>query len=216
MTIPDTATLVRRAASLLVSFGFVMFAGAGSAAAAPVEGKDYAAVPLPQPTPGGKIEVTEFFWYGCPHCFALEPKLQAWAARLPKDVQFRRVPAVLAAHWQPMAKSFYALEATGVDLHSKMFNAIHVEKINLNDEQTFLQWAGKQGADSAKVGEAYRSFGVNSKLQAARQLNVSYGLTSVPSLVVGGKYLTSPSMAGGADQMFEVVDYLVEQARKGR
>ena len=209
-------TFAQRAASLLALFGFVLFAGGAAAAATPVEGKDYVAVPLPQPTAGGKIEVTEFFWYGCPHCFALEPKLQAWAARLPKDVQFRRVPAVLAAHWQPMAKSFYALEATGTDLHAKMFNAIHVENINLNDEQTFLQWAAKQGADSRKIGDAYRSFGVNSKLQAARQLNVNYGLTSVPTLVIAGKYRTSPSMAGSAEQMFQVADHLIEQTRKGR
>ncbi|MBU3693658.1 MAG: thiol:disulfide interchange protein DsbA/DsbL [Rhodocyclaceae bacterium] len=191
---------------------------AGAATAAPVEGKDYVAVPLPQAQAAGsgKIEVTEFFWYGCPHCFALEPKLAAWLANQPKDVQFRRVPAVLAAHWQPMAKAFYALDATGTDLHAKIFNAIHLEKFNLDDEKTFLQWVGKQGADSAKVGDAYRSFGVQSKVQAARQMNVNFGLTSVPSLVVAGKYMTSPSMAGGADQMFEVVDYLVEQARKKR
>jgi thiol:disulfide interchange protein DsbA len=209
-------TLLHRAASLLVLLGTLLVAGPASAD--PVEGKDYVAVPLPQAQAAGtgKVEVTEFFWYGCPHCFALEPKLAAWLARLPKDVQFRRVPAVLAAHWQPMAKAFYALDASGIDLHSKMFNAIHVEKINLNDEQAFLQWVGKQGADSAKVGDAYRSFGVNSKLQAARQMNVNFGLTSVPSLVVAGKYVTSPSMAGGADQMFQVVDYLVDQARKSR
>jgi thiol:disulfide interchange protein DsbA len=205
-------TLVERTTTLLAFVGILLFAGA--AVADPVEGKDYAAVPLPQATAAGKIEVTEFFWYGCPHCFALEPKLEAWVAKLPKDVQFKRVPAVLAAHWQPMAKSFYALEATGVDLHAKMFNAIHVENINLSDEQTFLQWVGKQGADSRKIGDAYRSFGVNSKLQAARQLNVNFGLTSVPTLVIAGKYRTSPSMAGSAEQMFQVADYLIEQARK--
>jgi len=206
-------TFVDRAATLLAFVALMLMSGL--AAADPVEGKDYATVPLPQATAGGKIEVTEFFWYGCPHCFALEPKLEAWVARLPKDVQFKRVPAVLAAHWQPMAKSFYALEATGVDLHARMFNAIHVENINLSDEQTFLQWVAKQGADSRKIGDAYRSFGVNSKLQAARQLNVNYGLTSVPTLVIAGKYRTSPSMAGGADQMFQVVDFLIDQARKG-
>lgn len=207
---------LHRATGLLTLLGTLILAV--PAAAAPVEGKDYVAVPLPlaQLAGSGKVEVTEFFWYGCPHCFALEPKLTAWVAQLPKDVQFRRVPAVLAAHWQPMAKAFYALEATGVDLHARMFNAIHVERLNLNDEQTFLQWVGKQGADSAKVGDAYRSFGVGSKLQAARQMNVNLGLTSVPSLVVGGKYLTSPSMAGGTDQMFQVVDYLIEQSRRSR
>jgi len=203
---------VQRVTTLLAVVGALLVSAA--AAADPVEGKDYAAVPLPQATTAGKIEVAEFFWYGCPHCFALEPKLEAWAAKLPKDVQFKRVPAVLAAHWQPMAKSFYALEATGVDLHTKMFNAIHVENINLNDEQTFMQWVAKQGADSRKIGDAYRSFGVNSKLQAARQLNVNYGLTSVPTLVVAGKYRTSPSMAGSAEQMFQVVDFLIDQARK--
>ena len=207
-------TLVDRAASLLVFLTALLLNGA--AAADPVEGKDYATVPLPQATTAGKIEVTEFFWYGCPHCYALEPKLEAWVTKLPKDVQFKRVPAVLAAHWQPMAKSFYALEAAGVDLHAKMFNAIHVENINLNDEQTFMQWVAKQGADSRKIGDAYRSFGVNSKLQAARQLNVNYGLTSVPTLVIAGKYRTSPSMAGSAEQMFQVADHLIEQTRKGR
>jgi thiol:disulfide interchange protein DsbA len=207
-------TLLDRTTALLVFLTSLLLVG--GAAANPVEGKDYATVPLPQATVAGKIEVTEFFWYGCPHCYALEPKLEAWVAKLPKDVQFKRVPAVLAAHWQPMAKSFYALEATGVDLHTRMFNAIHVENINLNDEQTFLQWVGKQGADSRKIGDAYRSFGVNSKLQAARQLNVNYGLTSVPTLVIAGKYRTSPSMAGSAEQMFQVADQLIEQARKGR
>jgi len=208
-------TFPQRIATLLALVSTMLFAL--PLAAEPVEGRDYALVPLPQATGGGgKVEVAEFFWYGCPHCSALEPKLEVWLTRLPKDVQFKRVPAVLAAHWQPMAKSFYALEASGVDLHAKMFGAIHAENINLSDEQTFLQWVGKQGADSRKIGEAYRSFGVNSKLQAARQLNVNYGLTSVPTLVVGGKYRTSPSMAGGADQMFQVVDYLIELARKGR
>jgi thiol:disulfide interchange protein DsbA len=205
-----------RTTGLLVLLGTLLLTT--RAAAAPVEGKDYVAVPLPQAqvAGSGKVEVTEVFWYGCPHCFALEPRLAAWLSQLPKDVQFRRVPAVLAAHWQPMAKAFYALEATGIDLHAKMFNAIHIEKLNLNDEQTFLQWVGRQGVDGSKVGDAYRSFGVNGKVQAARQMNVNLGLTSVPSLVVGGKYLTSPSMAGGTDQMFQVVDYLVEQVRKGR
>jgi thiol:disulfide interchange protein DsbA len=205
-----------RTTGLLVLLGTLFLTT--RAAAAPVEGKDYVAVPLPQAqvAGSGKVEVTEVFWYGCPHCFALEPRLAAWLSQLPKDVQFRRVPAVLAAHWQPMAKAFYALEATGIDLHAKMFNAIHIEKLNLNDEQTFLQWVGRQGVDGSKVGDAYRSFGVNGKVQAARQMNVNLGLTSVPSLVVGGKYLTSPSMAGGTDQMFQVVDYLVEQVRKGR
>lgn len=209
-------SFLRRTTGLLVLLGTLVLTT--QAVAAPVEGKDYVTVPLPQAqlAGSGKVEVTEFFWYGCPHCFALEPRLATWLSQLPRDVQFRRVPAVLAAHWQPMAKAFYALEATGIDLHTKMFNAIHVEKLNLNDEQTFLQWVGKQGADGVKVGDAYRSFGVNSRLQAARQMNVNLGLTSVPSLVVGGKYLTSPSMAGGADQMFQVVDYLVEQVRKGR
>lgn len=192
----------------------MLLVGTAAHAAPPVEGKDYIAVPLPQATAGSRVEVAEFFWYGCPHCFALEPRLEGWLGRLPKDVQFRRVPAVLAAHWQPMAKAFYALEATGTDLHARMFNAIHVEKINLDDEKVFLQWVARQGADSAKVGDAYRSFGVNGKLQAARQLNVNYGLTSVPSIVVGGRYLTSPSMAGGADRMFEVVDHLIELSRK--
>lgn len=205
-------TFADRAAAVMAFLMSLFFAGA--ATANPVEGKDFATVPLPQATAAGKIEVTEFFWYGCPHCFTLDPKLEAWVSKLPKDVQFKRVPAVLAAHWQPMAKSFYALEATGVDLHAKMFSAMHVENINLSDEQTFLQWVGKQGADSRKIGEAYRSFGVNSKLQAARQLNVNYGLTSVPTLVIAGKYRTSPSMAGSAEQMFQVADHLIDQVRR--
>ncbi len=182
----------------------------------PVEGKHYLVVPAPQPGTPGKIEVAEFFWYGCPACYALEPKLEAWLKRLPADVQFRRSPAVMAPHWQPMARAFFALEATGTDLHSRIFHALHRDNVNLNEESVFLQWVGKQGADATKVGDAYRSFGVRGKVESARQQNMQFGLTSVPSLVVGGRYVTSPSLAGGADRMLEVADYLIELSRKNR
>jgi thiol:disulfide interchange protein DsbA len=187
--------------------------------AEPQAGKDYALVSPPVPTETGKkIEVLEVFWYGCPHCFDLEPELAAWVKKLPKDVVFRRMPGVLPDSWLSLAKAYYAAEALdAVDkLHAGIFNAIHLGQINLNNEKILFDWVGKQGVDSKKFADAYASFAVQNKAMRAKQLSRAYGLSGVPAIVVEGKYLTSPAMAGGNSALLAVTDELIKKARQER
>lgn len=180
-------------------------------------GKEYLPLSPPQETEApGKIEVVEFFYYGCPHCYDLEPALNAWLAKKPGDVVFRRVPAIFRESWIPLTKTYYALEALGLldKLHDKVFKAVHVDKLNLSDEKLMADWIAKQGADRQKWLDTYNSFGVQNRVKRARQLTVAYGIQGTPALVVNGKYLTSGALAGGHGKSMEVVDQLIAMARK--
>jgi thiol:disulfide interchange protein DsbA len=186
---------------------------------APDPGIDYKEVTPPQPTETpGKIEVIEFMWYGCPHCYAFEPVLTSWLQRLPSDVAFRRVPAQFSAVWVQHAKLFYALDAVGQEnrLHKTAFDSIHVGHMDLIQEADMIDWAGKNGVDKAKFTEALKSFGVAGKLRHAAQLVAAYQIDGVPALAVNGKYLTSPSMVGSQDRALQVVDYLIGMERKNK
>lgn len=189
---------------------------AGPVSAAAVLGKDYVAISPPLPTDSGpKVEVVEFFWYGCSHCFDLEPALEKWAKALPKDVAFRRVPTIFRDSWVPGAKLYYTLEAMGEleRLHKDVFDAIHVERVNLFDDKALLEWVGKKGIDPKKFSETYNSFGVQNKVQRARQITQASKADGVPALAVQGKYLTSGSMTGGYKALFAVLDELIVKAR---
>jgi thiol:disulfide interchange protein DsbA len=171
----------------------------------------------PQPTEtGNKVEVLEIFSYACPHCNELEPKINEWVKHLPPNVVYRRMPAVFRDSWLPLAKTFYALEAIGetAKLHEKVFAAIHHENVNLAEESTLFAWVEKQGVDAKKFTAAFNSFGVQSKVQRAIQLSKSYGITGVPSVIVDGKVLTSPSMTGSHESFFPVLNDLVKSAEK--
>ncbi|MDP2834024.1 MAG: thiol:disulfide interchange protein DsbA/DsbL [Pseudomonadota bacterium] len=182
-------------------------------------GKDYVEVPT-QPTSvkRGQVEVLEFFWYRCPHCFHLEPELNAWTKKLPKNVVFKRVPGVLNESWMPLTRAYYALEATGLleKLHDDVFHAIHVEGIDLNPPGAFLDWAAKKGADRKKLADAYNSFAVDAKAMRAQQMTRALKLTGVPAFVVSGKYSTSAYLTGGNPQTFKVLDELIEMESKGK
>lgn len=189
------------------------------------EGQHYTAFNPPLPTDNrDKIEVTEFFWYGCGHCFNLEPILQKWLPKLPKDVVFRRVPAVFPGkngapgNWAPAVKLFYALEAMGLQekLHSEIFDAMHIDRINLQDERQLRDWLGKKGVDTQKFFDAYNSFAIQGKLNRAMQLTVAHKLSGVPALVVDGRYTPASGAAGSYDDITTVVDQLIEKARKDR
>lgn len=179
--------------------------------------RDYMQLPTPQPTLSGKkVEVIEFFWYGCPHCYELEPHLKAWLKRKPKDVEFRHVPAIFRDSWVPNAKTFYALEALGMQekLHEQVYDAIHAENLDLNNEQLLFDWVAKHGVDRKKFADAYNSFSMQAKVSKSVQMPKDYGLKGVPSLVVDGKYLTSGSLAGSPEEVIKVLDQLIEKARK--
>ncbi|MEW6314203.1 MAG: thiol:disulfide interchange protein DsbA/DsbL [Pseudomonadota bacterium] len=188
-------------------------------AAEPVAGVDYRVISPAQPTlPGKEIEVIEFFWYGCPHCYELQPAMNAWLKKLPKDVKFRNVPAIFRDSWTPNARAFYALEAMGEGsrLHDKIFDAIHVDKIDLNSDQSLFSWLAKQGVDEKKFRDTYASFAVQSKVERSKQMSRSYQLQGTPSVVVDGKYLTAPSMTGSYERFTQVLDQLIAKARQER
>lgn len=184
---------------------------------APVEGKAYVKLSPPVPTPAnGKIEVIEFFWYGCPHCNAFEPTLEAWVKKLPADVSFRRVP--VAFRDEPFVahqRIYYALEEMGlVDaMHRKVFAAIHVDHQRLDNPAEISAFMAKNGVDATKFMSFYNGFSVQTKARQAAQLAQAYKLDGVPSLGIAGKYFTSATLAGSPQQSLAVTDYLIQQSR---
>jgi thiol:disulfide interchange protein DsbA len=158
-----------------------------------VAGHDYVVLSTPQRQEGnGKIEVVEFFSWGCPHCYEFYPKLSRWLSTLPKSTSFKRVPVGLGhPEWEALAKAYYALQSTGdVDrLDSQIFEDIHRNHVWLYDERSITAWVGKHGVDVAKFTAAFRSFGVNTAAGQAEQKSVDYQIPGVPALAIAGKYL---------------------------
>jgi len=182
-----------------------------------LEGKNYTVLKTPQPTrDDSKIEVLEFFWYGCPHCDSLHPHVKAWAKDIAQDLDFRYVPAIFRPNWATGAKAFYTLEIMGLldPLHDKMYQAIHREKVDLNDETILFGWIEKQGIDRKKFEDTFRSFSVQNQLAKSTQMSRQYQLTGVPALVVNGKYLTSAGMNSTAEETINTLKSLIDKARK--
>lgn len=183
-----------------------------------VEGKDYVKLSSPAPTAGGnKVDVVEFFWYGCPHCNAFEPSLDAWSKKLPADsVAFRRVPVSFSAMHETHAKIFYALEAMGQveAMHRKVFAAIHVQRKRLDKEADIVEFMTQNGVDGAKFTEAYKSFGVATKVRQGKSLSEAYKIDGVPSIGVAGRWFTAPSLAGSPERALAVTDALIQMAKK--
>jgi protein dithiol oxidoreductase (disulfide-forming) len=185
---------------------------------AAVEGRDYVRLNTPVPVPaGGKIDLIEFFSYGCPHCYAFEPALDQWLKKLPPDVAFRRVPAAFNAPFEGYAKLFYALEALGLTetMHKRVFAAIHVQRQRLDKEADLAALVQSGGGDGAKFIDAYKSFGVATKVNQAKQLAAGYRIDGVPALGVHGRYFTAGSLAGSHEKALTVADPLIQRARKG-
>jgi len=203
------------------SLGTVALALAAPARAqsTPVEGTQYVKLSQPVSTiaPPGKIEVIEFFWYGCPHCNAFEPALEAWVKKLPADVAFRRVP--VAFREEPFVahqRIYYALEALGQveAMHRKVFYAIHNDKQRLASPADIQAFMVKNGIDGAKFMDAYNGFGVQAKTKQARQLSEGYKIDGVPALGIHGRFFTSGTLAGTAERSLEVANFLIERSRK--
>ncbi|MBS0336548.1 MAG: thiol:disulfide interchange protein DsbA/DsbL [Proteobacteria bacterium] len=191
---------------------------APAALAQPKAGTDYSELKAPQAVEvPGKVEVVEFFWYRCPHCYSLEPVLEAWVKKLPADVQFRRIPAVLSDNWAVDARIFYAFEALGVldKVHKAFFDAIHKDRLNIANEAAMNEWLKKNGIDRKKFDDAVKSFGVQAKVKRAAQLSANYQLDGVPMLAVQGKYTVSAEQGGTQNGMLATTDHLIDVARKG-
>jgi len=195
-----------------------MFLAAGLAQAQPTAGVEYRVLSPAQPTDApGKIEVVEFFWYGCPHCYEFEPVLEPWVKKLPKDVQFRRIPAMFNDEYARGARAFYALDAIGQEerLHKALFDAVHTgSRLRVGDEAALTEWLGKHGVDTKKFAAAYRSFSVESKLKRALQLTQAYKIDGVPTMAVDGKYVVVTDKIRSFEQLISFTDYLIEQSRK--
>lgn len=194
-------------------------------------GKDYQAITPPQPTPSGKtIEVIEFFWYACPHCYHLQPALHEWRKRKPADVTFRSQPAAFDESWTQLARTFYAIEAMGAGekLHGGIFAAIHKAnrlnpKVLVKDPKSLFAWVGEQKIDAKKFTEAYNSFSVVSKTQRTVDVTSAYGVTGTPSIAIDGRYLIAPAMVPPKadnsvdyERFFKNVDQLIAMARAHR
>lgn len=171
---------------------------------------------IPTDTPN-KIEVTEIFWYGCIHCYHMDPLLNAWVKKLPADVVFKRVPGLPQQAWAPMAKAFYAMEDLKLSdkLHSALFDAVHKEKtLNPTNEPAVIDWISKKGGlDKKKVEDTFNSFSMSNRLNRAAQIFRASGATGVPSFIVDGQFLTSSTMAGGNEQALSTLDYIITNIR---
>jgi protein dithiol oxidoreductase (disulfide-forming) len=211
--------LTRRAFAgvLLAAAAGLLAPGAGAQGLQ--EGKNYFRLKSPQPVETGKkIEVIEFFSYGCPHCADLDPELQAWQKTLPADVAFRRVPVMFQDRWIGLAKVFFTLEALGVDdrMTPEVFVAVHKSGMPLWDEKTFFDWAASRGLDRKKVEEMYTSFAINGKVNRAKQLAQAYNVQSVPMVIVDGKFTTASDKVGTHAAMPAAINELIAKARAER
>jgi thiol:disulfide interchange protein DsbA len=170
--------------------------------------------PMPGDTPG-KIEVIEFFAYTCPHCAAMEPMVEKWAKTAPPDVVLKQVPVAFNASMKPLQQLYYTLEALNrPDLHAKVFTAIHQENKRLFEKKAMGDWAATLGIDRAKFDAVFDSFSVQTQAERAGQLTKQANIDGTPSFLVGGKYLTSPVMAGNSYQgALDEVDKLIPMAR---
>ena len=179
---------------------------------------EYRLIP-PQPVETGEmIEVIDFFWYGCPYCYRLQPSLEEWAKRKPADVALRRIPAILRDTWAPHARIFYTLEALGEveRLHQQVYHGYHVEKLRMSQPEVLEEWAERHGIARDKWAAAYRAEETDRKVEQAKAAVRRYAVTGTPSVVVDGRYLTSSAMSETLPGVIPIVEQLIERARTER
>lgn len=168
---------------------------------------------------GERIEVIEFFYYGCPICYELEPHMTRWlATQAPGYIALRRIPALSSEGWETLAKLYFTLEAIGEvnRLHWPVYDNFHFDGKPLNEEKVMLEWVGHNGIDAGKFAEIYASPAIQAKLAQSRELMKSYDVRGVPTIIVDGKYMTSARLANGTRPLMQIVDELVRQARSER
>ena len=180
------------------------------------EGTHYSVVPQQSTDSGDKIEVLEFFWYGCPHCYSFEPFVQSWKKTKPANVEFTRVPVIFRPDWEIQARTYYALSSMGVieDLHGKIFAAVHKDKKRLNSKEELTEFVVKNGVNKDAFLKEYDSFAVDGMVRKAKKKQTAYKIQGVPSVAVNGKYLTSGSMSGSYDNLINIMNYLIDLETK--
>jgi thiol:disulfide interchange protein DsbA len=190
-----------------------------SFAQAPLSDSNYTLLNAPlDVSSGDRIEVAELFWYGCGHCFSLEPQVNAWKKDLPENVAFVKVPAIFSKRWEFHGKAFYTMEALGVleEANDAFFHRIHVAAKPVNDIDELIKFMEAYGKTAEDVTSAFNSFAVDTKLRNAKMITAKSTATGVPAFLVDGKYHTSVSLAGSTTNLFNVIDQLVTKAATER
>lgn len=197
----------------LLFFSLLLMVTGMACAAEFEEGKHFKRVDQAKIIDGDKIEVLEFFWYGCPHCYSFEPYVSNWKKKKPENVEFVRVPATFQPLWQLHARAYYALEMLGVGekIHMKFFSEIHNNKNYMKTLDALTKFVQQHGVDRTEFVDAMNSFAVETKVRKAQKLVTDYKLTGVPAVSVNGKYLISASMAGSYDNMIKIINYLINK-----
>jgi thiol:disulfide interchange protein DsbA len=169
-------------------------------------------------TTGDKIEVAELFWFGCGHCFALEPALNEWKKTMPVNAEFRKVPAIFSARWEFHGQAFYTMQTLGLPekAYADFFSAIHVDRKMLNNMNQLVAFLAAYDITKEQIDSAFNSFEVSNKMRAAKKITRQSGANGVPAMVVDGKYLTSQQLGGSTSEMFKVVDQLIVKAAAER
>jgi thiol:disulfide interchange protein DsbA len=187
------------------------------ARAEPVAGKEYIVLDPPRAVNSDRVEVLEFFYYGCPVCYEAQPHIARYQLAMGPSLDWKRVPAVTDA-WMSFARIYYALDANGLlpRLHWPVYDNHHFDGKRLNEEKNLLDWLNANGVDAARFKQSYESYEITQKVSEARKMLETYNVKGVPSLVVDGHYVTSAALAGGVPQMMEVLEYLVARARDER
>ena len=172
-----------------------------------------------QPTQNpDKIEVIEFFWYGCPHCYTLEPAMEKWLKTKPANVEFIRQPAVFSDLWGKHAKAYFVAEALGVvdKVHADLFDAIQNKKQKLTSEDQLAKFFVAHGVDETEFRNTYNSFLIDAKLRQAKAMGPRYGITGVPAIIINGKYKTTGPLAKSQENMIEVMNRLIQQESQAK
>ncbi|MGE0810817.1 MAG: thiol:disulfide interchange protein DsbA/DsbL [Immundisolibacter sp.] len=174
----------------------------------------WVALPQAQPTRNpARVEVIEFFWYGCPHCYDAEPRVASWLKKQPAEVEFVRMPAIFNPRWAVLGRAYYAMQhlKLGDKEHRALFDAIHRDRKNLNDEASLAEFFATLGVPAETFRAAFNDFDVDGKVRRANQMTSAYGLEGVPAFIVNGKYRIDGTIAGSEAGMFEALDQLVAQ-----
>jgi len=209
---------LRRAAAASLALGVLLLgrvvrAATDHGAEAPFSALDR---PLPTEAPG-KVEVIEFFWYGCPHCAQVEPFVEAWESKLPSDVVFRREHVIwdARAETQTHARLFLTLRTMGIvrQHQQAVFDAVHKDRTDFRNEKAVYDWAVKRGIERSRFESIYKSFGTEAQLKRSKAITTTYGIDGVPTFIVNGRYSTEPHRAGGERQLIQIIDRLIQQER---
>ena len=212
---PQPFRILQSLALAVTSLGLVTLASANL-----VEGQHYERLPEPIETQveAGKIEVTEAFWYGCPHCYNLQNSVTEWYETLDEDVEVVHMPATMGGDWNTHAMMFYAAEALGIreEAHADIFHALHEEGQRLDNANAIARFLSEYGVSEEEVHQALDSFGVKAQVNQAHSRMRAMRLMAVPALLIDGRYLVTPSSAGSLDNMPQIADALIERIHQER